>query len=92
MPAKCVLTILQLYWYQRFGYKTEKKKNANLSSSTYAVHASTKQIISRRVKNENGYEMHENEYRTSKACKDCCFSLLNLQICGVHVAVVAVLA
>ena len=49
----------------------------NLSSSAHVVHTTAKQVISRRRKDENGYEMFKNEKCTSKTtvfrCQICKF-------------------
>ena len=83
MPEKCVLTILELNWNQRLGH---------LSSYAHVVHTTAKQVISRRRKNENVFKMSKDEKCTCKACEKYCFSLSNMQICGVFVAVVVVVA
>ena len=60
MLEKCVLTILELNWNQRFGHKITKL-NICHQMLTYVVHTTTKQVISRRRKNENVYKMSKNE-------------------------------
>ena len=44
-------------------------KTEHLSSYGHVVHTTAKQVISRRGKNENVYEMCRNEKCTCKACK-----------------------
>ena len=85
MLEKCVLTILELNWNQRLGHREDKIEH--LSSYAHVVHATAKHVISRRGKNENVCEMSKDQICTCKACKKCCFSLSNMQICGVFVAV-----
>lgn len=57
-----------------------------MSLSAHVVHTTTKQVITRRRKHENGYEVYENEKCTCKACKTTRFSSLNMQIYDVLVA------
>ena len=62
-------------------------------TSLRVVHTTTKQLISRRGKNGNVYEMYTNEKCTCEACNTIVFHrLINMQICDVHVAVVVLLA
>ena len=82
MLEKCVKTILELNWNQRLGHK--KKKIEHLSSYAHVVHTTAKQVISRRRKNENVLKKSKIEKCTCKAS--------NMQICGVFVAVVVVVA
>ena len=77
-PAKCVIGLLELNWFQRFG--DNKKKNENLSLCTHVIHLTAKWVISRRGENENGSEMYKNENCTCRACKGTFFSLLNMII------------
>lgn len=44
-----------------------EKKNEDLLESPHIDHTTTKQVISCRGKNENGYEMHKNEKCTQRA-------------------------
>ena len=67
-------------------------KTEHMSSFGHVVHTTAKQVISRRGKNENVYEMCKNEKCTCKACKIIVFLLSNMQICDVQVAVVVVVA
>ena len=46
--------------------------------SSYVIHSTAKQVITRRRKNENVYEMWKNENCTCKACKNIVF---HCQIC-----------
>ena len=77
MLEKCVLTILELNWNQRFGHRMTKL-NICHHMLTYVVHTTTKQVISRRRKNENVYKMSKNE---NCACKACKTTLFHWQIC-----------
>ena len=76
MLEKCVLTILKLNWNQRLGHREDKIEH--LSSYALVVHITAKQVISRRRKNENVYEMSKDEICTCKACKNTVF---HFQIC-----------
>ena len=71
---------------------TEEGKIEHLSSYAHVVDTTAKQVISRRRKNENVFKMSKDEKCTCKACKKYCFSLSNMQICRVFVAVVVVVA
>ena len=91
MPAKCILTILELNWNQRFRRKTKLNIcHHMLTLSTQLQNRS----FSRHGKNENSCEMSTNETCTCNAKRanslNCCFSLSNMQICDVLVAVVVV--
>ena len=88
MLEKCVLIILELNWNQRLG---QEDKIEHLSSYAHVVHTTAKQVISCRRKNENVCKMSKNGKCTCKAC-EYCFWLSNMQICGVFVAVVVVIA
>ena len=90
MLEKFVLTILELYWNQRLGHNTTKTEH--LSTYSHVVQATAKEVISRRRKNENVFKMSKDEKCTCKACKNTVFTLSNMQICGVFVAVVVVVA
>ena len=89
MLEKCVLTVLELNWNKRLGHK---KTKLNICHHNYAdiVHTTGKQVISRRRKNENVYKMSKNMHVQS--VQKYCFSLSNMQICWVFVAVVVVVA
>ena len=82
MREKCVLTLLELNWNQRLG---QEDNIEHLSSYAHVVHTTAKQVISRRRKNENVFKISKDEKCTCKACKivQYCFSLSNMQICGV---------
>ena len=71
---------------------TLEDKIEHLSSYAHVVHTTAKQIISRRRKNENVFKMSKDEICTCKACKNTVFNCQNMQICGVLVAVVVVVA
>ena len=61
---------------------------------SHVVHktAKVKEVISCRGKSGNVCEMSRNEKYTCKACKTIVFSLSNMHICEVLVAVVVVVA
>jgi len=63
----------------------------NLSSGQI-VHTSVKQVISRREKNENDCENVQKWKRHVQSVQNCCFSMLNMQIYDVIVALVVVVA
>ena len=67
-------------WNQRF---RDKQAKLNISHHNYAhvVHTTAKQIISRRGKNRNVFEISKDEKCMAKR-KNYCFSLLNMQMCG----------
>ena len=79
MPEKCALTILELNWSQRLGNKKTKINICHdmLTSSTQLQNIS-RQVISRRRKNENIFKMSKDEKCTCKACKNTVF---HCQIC-----------
>ena len=83
MLEKCVVTILELNWNQRLEHKLNDKIE-HLSSYVHFVQTTAKQVISRRRKNENVFKMSKDEQCTCKKS--------NMQICGVFVAVVVVVA
>ena len=66
MLEKCVLTILQLNWNQRFGDKNTTLKICH-HMPMHVVHTTAKQIISPRRKNENIFKISKN------ACKSTVF-------------------
>ena len=70
---------------------TYEDKIEHLSSYAHVVHTTAKQVISRRRKNENVFKMSKDEQCTCKACKNS-FSLSSMQICGVFVSFVVVVA
>ena len=57
---------------------TEEDKIEHLSSYAHVVHTTAKQVISRRRKNEDVFEMSKDEKCTCKACKNTVF---HCQIC-----------
>ena len=76
---------------QALGAKEDKIEH--LSSYADVIHTTAKLVISRRRKNENVFKMSKDEICTCKACKNtACFPLSNMQICGVFLAVVVVVA
>ena len=52
---------------------TEEDKIEHLSSYAHVVHTTAKQVISRRRKNENVFQMSKDEKCTRKACKNTVF-------------------
>ena len=79
MLAQCVLTILELNWNQRLGHKKTKLNicHQTLASSTQLQNRS-KQVISRRRKNEKVFKMSKDDKCTCKACENTIF---HCQIC-----------
>ena len=59
----------------------------HLSSYVHVVHTTAKQVIPRRGKNEDVCEMNKNEKMYTQGVQSNCFSLSNMQICDVLVAV-----
>ena len=57
---------------------TSEDKIEHLSSYAHAVHATAKQLISRRRKNEKVFKMSKDEKCTCKACK---ITVFHCQIC-----------
>ena len=57
---------------------TEEDKIEHLSSYAHVVHSTAKQLISRRRRNENVFQMSKDEKCTCKACKNPVF---HCQIC-----------
>ena len=55
MLATFIFSILELNWHQRFG--DNKKKKLILCPSCHVACIATKQAISRRGNDDNGYEM-----------------------------------
>ena len=77
--AKCVLTILELNWKQRF---RGRKTKLNLSSYADVVHTTAKQVISRHRKNEKVFKMSKDEKCTCKACKNTVFHCQTCKFVG----------
>ena len=73
MLEKCLLTVMELNCNQRLGHKKTKLNNGH-----HMLTSSTKQVISRRRKNENVFKMSKDEKYTCKACKNTVF---HCQIC-----------
>ena len=84
MPEKCALTILELNWNQRLG----QDKIEHLSTYAHVVHTTAKKVISRHRKNEDVFKMSKKWKMHVQSVQKYCFSLSNMQICGVFVAVV----
>ena len=63
-----------------------------LLSYAKVVHITEKQVISRRGKNENVFEMSKNEWMRVQRVQNYCFSSSNMQIYDVPVAVVVMVA
>ena len=59
-----------------------------MSSCAHIVHSTAKLVISHR-RNENVYKMSKNEMHV-QSVQNHCFSLTNMQICGVFAVVVVV--
>ena len=83
IPEKCALTIQELNWNQPSG----QEKIEHLSSYAHVVHTSAKQVISRHRKNEGVFNMSKDKKIHVQSVQKYCFSLSNMQICGVFVAV-----
>ena len=64
--AKCVLTILELNWNQRFW---DNKTKLNMSSYAHVVQTTAKQVISRRRKSENVFKMSKEKNARAKRAK-----------------------
>ena len=66
MLEKCVLTVLELNWNKRLGYK-KTLKIEHLSSHADVVHSTAKLVISRRRKNENvSFKCQKMKYARAK--------------------------
>ena len=91
MLEKCVLIILELNWNQRFRDEATKLNICHHMRSS-SMHTTAKQVISRRRKNENVFKMSKDEKMHVQSVQKYYFSLSNMQICGVFVAVVVVVA
>lgn len=66
MLSKCVFTILEFNWDQRF---RGKKIILNICQHMLTSITTAEQVISRCGKNENIYEMSKDEKRTTKPAK-----------------------
>ena len=64
-----------------------RRQNWEIVVKCSVVHTTAKQVISRRQKDENSYEMYKNEKCMCKACKTMVTSLSNMVICDVPVAI-----
>ena len=89
MPAKCVLTILELKWNQRLGHKQTKLNICHhmLTSSTQLQNRLF-HVVERTRKSKKCKKMKNARAKRAKIL----FSLSNVQIGGVFVAVVVVVA
>ena len=83
----------------RFNYPGNKlgpaigqDKIEHLSSYAHVVHTTAKKVISRHRKNENLFKMSKDEKMHVQSVQKHCFSFLNMQISGVFVGVVVVVA
>ena len=85
---KCVLTILELNWNQRLEHKKTKLNICHhmLTSSTQLQNRSFHVVERTRTSSKCQKKMHV------QSVQKYCFSLSNMQICGVFVAVVVVVA
>ena len=81
MLERCLETVLELILNQRLGHRNTKLIE-HLSSYAHVVHATVKQVISRRSKNENVFKMSKDEKVHVQSVQKFCFSLSNMQICG----------
>ena len=90
MLEKCVLTILELNWNRRLGHKKTKLNICHdmLTSSTQLQNRSFHVVERTRtsVQSVKKWKMHV------QSVQKYCFSLSNMQICGILVAVVVVVA
>ena len=88
MLEKCLLIILELNWNQRLGHKKTKLNLCHhmLTSSTQLQNRSFHVV--ERTRTSTKCQKMKNA-RAKRAIK-CCFSLSNMQICGVFVAAVVV--
>ena len=89
MLEKCVLTILELNWNQRFGHK---KTKLNICYHMLTSSMQPQNMSFHVKKNDNVFEMSKNEKIHVQSMQKYCFSLSDMQICGVFVAVVVVVA
>ena len=89
MLEKCVLTILELNWNQRLGHKATKLNICHymLTSSTQLQNWSF-HVVERTRTSSKCQKMKMHVQSVQKYC----FSLSNMQICAVFVAVVVVVA
>ena len=90
MLEKCVLTILELNWNQRLGNKKTKLSICHhmLTSSTQLQNSSFHVVERTRTSTK----CQKNKKMHVQSVQEYCFSLSNMQICGVFVAVVVVVA
>ena len=90
MLEKCLLTILELNWNQRLGHKKAKLNICHhmLTSSTQLQNSSSHVV--ERTRTSTKCQNMKNA-RAKRAIKYC-FSLSNMQICGVFVAAAVVVA
>ena len=89
MFEKCVLTTLELIWNQRLGHKKTKLSICHhmLTSSTQ-LESRSFHVVERTRTSTKCQNMKNARAKRAKYC----FSLSNMQICGVFVAVVVVVA
>ena len=89
MFEKCVLTTLELNWNQRLGHKKTKLNICHhmLTSSTQLQNRSF-HVVEGTKTSAKCQKMKNARAKRAKYC----FSLSNMQICGVFVAVVVVVA
>ena len=89
MLEKCVLTILELNWNQHLGHKRIKLNICHhmLTSSTQLQNRSFRVVERTRTSAKS-----KNEKMHVQSMQKYCFSLSNMQICGVFLAVVVVVA
>ena len=89
MPEKCVLTILELNWNQRLGHKKTKLNNCHhmFTSSTQLQNRSF-HVVERTRTSSKCQKMKNARAKRAKIL----FFIVKMQICGVFVAVVVVVA
>ena len=91
MLEKCVLTTLELNWNQRLRLK-KTKLNICHHMPTSSTQLQNRSFDVRRRKNENVFKMSKDKKIHVQSVQKYCFSLSNMQTCGVFVAVVVVVA
>ena len=89
MPEKCFLTILELNWNQRLGHnKTELNICHRMLTSSTQLQNKSFHVVERTRTSSKCQKMKMHVQSVQKYC----FSLSNMQICELFVAVVVVVA
>ena len=89
MLEKCVLTIRELNWNQRLGHK---KTNLNICHHVLTLSTHLKKLLIHVVeRTRTSTKCQKLKYARVKRAK-ILFLLSNMQICGVFVAIVVVVA